>query len=118
MARPSILLAFALAGLALAPASALAQAKKAPTPAPSKAEVDRAASNLRVFVSALQSDKIPEVVKSALFACIYSNSFAQISEGTDKLLAEKKMDKADPNNAIGAMAAVCGYRPGQTPAKK
>lgn len=117
MPRPVLLLACALAGLALAPASALAQAQAAPA-APSKAEIDRAANNLRVFVSALQSEQIPEVVKSALFACIYTNPFSRISEGTDKALAEQKVDKADPNNIVGAMAAVCGYRPSQAPAKK
>ncbi|HWJ68846.1 MAG TPA: hypothetical protein VNS79_02185 [Sphingobium sp.] len=117
MARLSILLACALAGAI--PASALAQAKSTPPAAvPSKAEIDRAASNFRVFLSALQSDKIPEVVKSALFACIYANTFSQISTNTDKLLTDRKLDKADHNHVISAMAAVCGVRPGQAPAKK
>lgn len=106
----------ALAGLVLAPTVANAQAGKAP--ASTKAEIERAASNLRVFMAALQSDKVPEVVKSALFACIYSNSFGQISVGTDKALAEKKADRNDPNQVVTAMAAVCGVRPGESPAKK
>ncbi|OJY67078.1 MAG: hypothetical protein BGP16_17915 [Sphingobium sp. 66-54] len=113
-ALPPLMLA--LAGLLLAPAAANAQAGKAP--APTKAEVERAASNLRVFMAALQSDKVPEVAKSALFACIYSNSFSKISAGTDKLLTEKKADRTDPNQVVAAMAAVCGVRPGEAPAKK
>jgi len=113
-ALPPLMLA--LAGLALAPAAANAQAGKAP--APTRAEIDRAASNLRIFMAALQSDKVPEVVKSALFACIYSNNFSQISVGTDKAIAEKKADRNDPNQVVAAMAAVCGVRPGEAPAKK
>jgi len=111
-------LPLALAGmaLALAPGQASAQAAKAPTA--TKAEIDRAASNLRIFMAALQSDKIPEVVKSALFSCIYSNSFNKISSGTDKALTERKADKSDPNQVVAAMAAVCGVRPGDAPAKK
>lgn len=116
-ARLPILLACALAGAI--PASALAQAKSpAPAAAPDKADIERAASNFRVFLSALQSDQIPQVVKSALFACVYSNSFSQISTSTDKLLAERKLNKTDHNQVISAMAAVCGVRPGQAPAKK
>jgi len=117
MPRLPILLACALAGAI--PAGVLAQAKSPPpAAAPSKAQVERAASNFRVFISALQSDKIPAVVKSALFACIYSNTFNQISTNTDKLLTERKLDKADHNQVISAMAAICGVRPEQAPAKK
>lgn len=117
MPRSPVLLACMLAGVA--PVAALAQAKSPPPAAvPTKAEIERAASNFRVFMAALQSDKIPEVVKSALFACAYSNSFSKISASTDKLLADRKLDKTDHNQVISAMAAVCGVQPGQAPAKK
>jgi len=116
MRRALTPLMLALASLVLVPAQANAQAGKAPTP--TKAEVERAASNLRVFIAALQSDKVPEVVKSALFACIYSNPFSKISVGADKALAEKKVDRNDPNHVVAAMAAVCGFRPGNASAKK
>jgi hypothetical protein len=114
MARAApLLLALGVAGLVLAPAPVLAQAKK-PAPAmPTKAQLERAAANLRVYVGALQSDKVPEVVKTVLFTCVYSNAFSKISEGTDKALAAKKVSNTDPNMVLAAMAAVCGYRPGQ-----
>jgi hypothetical protein len=112
-------LALAIGALALAPATAQAQAAKkpaAPVATPNKAQLERAAANLRVYVSALQSDKIPEAVKTVLFLCVYSNPFKEISEGTDKALAAKKASNTDPNMVVGAMAAVCGFKPGQIPA--
>ncbi len=119
MARARFALAFAAVAFALTPVAAQAQAAKKPAPAarqPTKAELERAAANLRVYVSALQSDKIPEAMKTVLFVCIYSNSFKEISEGTDKALASKKASNTDPNMVVSAMAAVCGFRPGQIPA--
>jgi len=116
MAR--LALALAIGALALAPVAAQAQTAKKPAApaAPSKAQLERAAANLRVYVSALQSDKIPEAVKTVLFLCVYSNPFKEISEGTDKALAAKKASNTDPNMVVGAMAAVCGFKPGQMPA--
>ncbi len=105
-------LAFA-AALLLAPVATLAQPPKNAAPAPTRAQLERAAANLRIYVSALQSDKIPEAVKTALFACVYSNPFSKISEGTDKALAARKVSNTDPNMVVAAMAAVCGFKPGQ-----
>lgn len=117
MPRSPVLLACLIAGAI--PAAALAQAKSPPpAAAATKAEIERGASNFRVFLAALQSDKIPEVVKSALFVCAYSNSFSKISASTDKLLADRKLDKTHHNQVISAMAAVCGVQPGQAPEKK
>ncbi|MBU0554529.1 MAG: hypothetical protein KKD64_05775 [Alphaproteobacteria bacterium] len=86
----------------------LAQAKPA---APTQAQLQHAAENFRIMVSALQSDKVPQAVKSILFTCSYSNPFSKISEGTDKLIADKKLDRKNPTQVLSAMAAVCGFRP-------
>jgi hypothetical protein len=105
-------LAMAMA-MAAAPMPAAAQAAKAP-PAPSKVQLEKAALRLRVLMSALQSDKVEQPVKNALFSCIYSNSMAKISDGMDKAIAankQVKVDTANPTQLLGVMAAVCGYRP-------
>ena len=113
----------AIGALLLTPVAGQAQTKSATTQ-PTRAQLERAAANLRIYVSALQSDKIPEAVKTALFACVYSNPFSKISEGTDKALAARKVSNTDPNMVVAAMAAVCGFKPGQmaapspTPAPK
>ncbi len=99
------------------PAPVLAQAR--PATAPSQAQLTRAAENFRIMMSALHSDKIPQAVKSILFTCTYGNPFSKISEGTDKVVAEKKLDRKNPTQVLSAMAAVCGYRPDMaTPPKK
>lgn len=110
--RSGLVLPLAAAALAFSPVAANAQAKKAPAPVPpSPAQMQRAASNFNVFIGALQSKDVPQVVKNVLFVCIYSNPFSKISEGTDKAIAAKKVDKNSPNNVLGAMSAVCGLRP-------
>lgn len=114
MARLRSALALGLALALLAPTGANAQAAKGKAPpVPSKAVIDRAAENFRILISGLQSDKVPQPVKNVLFACIYSNPFSKISEGTDKVMIEKKADRSNPSMVIGAMAAICGYRPGE-----
>ena len=73
--------------------------------------MQHAADNFRILVSALQSDKVPQPVKSILFTCTYGNPFSKISEGVDKVMTEKKLDKTNPTQVLTAMAAICGYRP-------
>ena len=102
--------------LATAPVLALSVCLSAPLlaqakPAPSQAQLQRAAENFRIMVGALQSDKVPQAVKSILFTCSYGNPFSKISEGTDKLIADKKLDRKNPTQVLSAMAAVCGFRP-------
>lgn len=117
MARARLALALGIAALALSPTPGLAQAKKAqPAPKPpSQAQMQAAANNFRVFMGGLQSDKVPQVVKNVLFACVYSVPFSQISENTDKAITARKLDKSKPENVLGAMAAVCGFRPEMAP---
>jgi hypothetical protein len=111
MARPRLVLALALTALVFSPGALHAQAKKpaAPKP-PSQAQMQRAANKFRVVMSALQSDKVPQPVKNVLFVCLYSNPFSKITEGTDKAIAARKLDKNKPDVVLGAMAAVCGFR--------
>jgi hypothetical protein len=121
MTRLRFALALGLGALALTPGAVHAQAKKPAAPAakpPSQAQMQRSVNNFRVMMSGLQSDKIPQPVKNALFLCIYSNPFSKISEGTDKALAAKKANQNDPNMVIGAMAAVCGFKPEMVAAPK
>ncbi len=103
----------ALMLLFAAPAGVEAAKAPAAAPVPTKPQLDRAAENFRIMISALQSDKVPQPVKSVLFVCAYSNSFSKISEGTDKVIDQKKLDRNNPSMVVGAMAAVCGYRPGE-----
>ena len=103
-------LALALAMIAAAPSPVMAQAAK-PQAQPSQAAMQHAADNFRILVSALQSDKVPQPVKSILFTCTYGNPFSKISEGVDKVMTEKKLDKTNPTQVLTAMAAICGYRP-------
>ena len=112
MTRVPIAMAFGLAALVLAPGAAQAQANKAP-PAikqPTQQELQLAIGNFSVLMGALRAEQIPQAVKSVLFMCIYTNPFAKIHEGTEKVLAERKATRT-PDNVAGAMAAVCGLKP-------
>jgi hypothetical protein len=122
MARLRHALIAGLAALALVPGAVHGQAKKpaaAPKP-PSQAQLQQAANNFSVLMGALNSDKIPQPVKNVLFVCIYSNPFSKINEGTEKVMAQRKVARS-PDNIAGAMAAVCGLKPemlNRAPAKK
>jgi len=113
--RFRLALPLALASAALMPGVLHAQAKPAAPKPPSQAEMQRAADNFRVLMSAMQSDKVPQPVKNVLFVCLYSNPFSKITDGTDKALAAKKADKNNPTMVLGAMAAVCGFKPEMLP---
>lgn len=104
--RPARALLLALS--LCAPGQLLAQANRQVA---SQAQVQRAAENFQVLMSGLQSDQIPQSIKGVLFGCIYGNSFGQISEGTDKVISERKLDRKNPTQVLSAMAAVCGFRP-------
>lgn len=71
--------------------------------------------------SAMLSPKVPGPIKNALFGCIYQHSMGEISARMDQTLAanpKAKVDPANPDQQLGLMAAVCGYKPAQAPAKK
>jgi hypothetical protein len=105
------------AGLALAalPAPVLAQAAgAAPKPGQlSKEQIDDAAFEMRVFVSAMNSDKVEAPVKDALMGCLYQNSFQKISEAIGKVVAQNpdKIAKRNAEQILTVLAGVCGYRP-------
>ncbi len=102
------------ASLTLA-APALAQAPAAPAPAaqPTKEQIEDAAYEMRVFMSALQSDKIEAPAKDALFQCIYSNSFAKLSEAIGQVAAQNvgKFEKRNADHVLSVMLRVCGFTP-------
>lgn len=122
----------AAAALVLSPGASAQKAKSgaakpaAAKPAagqPSREEVENASKTLAAMIGGLQSEKVPEQVKSALFACIYRAPLAEISLRTTEMLNKNK-DKLDASNTtdrLSAVAAVCGVReapPGAAPAAK
>ncbi|WP_443970893.1 hypothetical protein [Sphingobium sp. CR28] len=108
--------------VALAGVPVMAQAPKAPAarPRPSKPQLESAAASLKIILSALQSDKVEAPIKDALFGCMYENNLAKISEATDKVIAANsgKVDRKNPNQMLGVIAGVCGYRPKTAPATR
>jgi hypothetical protein len=111
--RPLIVAAsMALAAL---PAPVLAQAAgAAPKPGqPNKEQIEDAAFEMRVFVSAMSSDKVEAPVKDALMGCLYQNNFQKISEAIGKVVAQNpdKIAKRNPEQILTVLAGVCGYRP-------
>jgi len=97
----------------LAMISAPVQAQAAPTP-PNKAQLEAAALRFKVMYSALAAPKIEAPVKNALFGCIYQHSMSEISAKMDQAIAANpkvKIDKSNPEQILGVMAAVCGFKP-------
>jgi hypothetical protein len=95
-------------------APALAQEKKeAASEALTKDQKDHAVEDFGVLSSAIRSDKVPDDVKSALMGCIYSNSLGKISAAVDEVIAKNpgKVDRKNADSILGAMAAICGYKP-------
>jgi hypothetical protein len=106
--------------LAIVQPAEMANAQSAkPQARPSKARLESAAANLRIILSALQSDTVPQPVKDALFGCIYQNSLSKITDGVEKVLAANpgKVDRKNPTQMLGLIAGTCGYRPANAPAK-
>lgn len=96
-----------------APAKPAATAAAAPAGEQAPAQVQDAMLYLKVLISALQSDKIEQPAKGALVGCLYNNSLGKITESMDKLIAANpgKVSRDNPNQLLGALAAVCGYEP-------
>ena len=101
--------------LCLAASPALAQEVKQQPAAkePSVAEQQHTLEYLKVLISALQSDKVEEPVKGALVGCLYGNSLRTIGLAMDEAIskAPASFSRTDPNNLLGLMAHVCGYKP-------
>jgi hypothetical protein len=90
---------------------------------PTKEQIEDAAFEMRVLIGAMNSDKVDAPIKDALFECLYQNNFAKISDAISKVIAQNpdKVAKRNPDQILGVMAGVCGYRPkapaaGATPA--
>jgi hypothetical protein len=111
-----------LGGLGALPSPVFAQADAAARPL-TEEQQDHAIETFRLLASALQSDKVSNEIKSVLMGCIYSNPLGNISEAVDKVIAANsgKIDRSKPDEVLGIMAGVCGYRPqgaGEAPAQK
>ncbi len=105
--------------LALGTAPVAAQAQDAtPLESLSQEQKDHGVETFKLLASAMQSDKVPESVKSVLMACMYENSVGKISETVDKVIAANpgKIDRAKPEQMVGVIAQVCGYKPDQSKA--
>jgi hypothetical protein len=78
-----------------------------------KATADKAAYNMKLFISAMQSDKIPGEVKDRLFWCLYGNSMGKVGEAMDKVIVDNKgkINRTNADQMLAVMAGVCGYRP-------
>ena len=100
---------------ALAAPAAKSSGKAAAVPATTEtpAQVQDAMFNLKVLISALQSDKIEQPVKGALVGCLYNNSLGKITDSMEKLITDNpgKVSRDNPNEVLGALLAVCGYSP-------
>ena len=99
-------------------APALAQKKPAPkAPAAQGAltqeQKDHGVETFRLIASAMQSQNVPDDVKSVLMGCIYENPIGKISEATDKVIAANpgKVDRTKPEQMLSVIAQICGYEP-------
>jgi hypothetical protein len=101
-------------------APALAQAKPVATESAtlSKDQKEHAVEDFGIMSSAMRSEQVPDDVKAALMGCIYSNPLGKISSAIDQISAANpgKVDRTKPDSVLGAMAAVCGYKPSQATA--
>ena len=112
-----------VAALAFATAASAVSAQDVtPTPAPklTDAQKEHGIETFRLIASAMQSQNVPDDVKSALMGCIYENLVCKISDTVDNALAANpgKVDRAKPEQLLGVIAQVCGYEPpaqGTTP---
>ena len=116
MTRNSFLAACMM--LAAVPGPALAQKTPAapaasPVQTATQDQKDHAVQTFQLLAAAMASDKIPNDVKSVLMSCMYDNSIGNISATVDSALTANpgKVDRTKPDEMVGVIAAVCGYRP-------
>lgn len=116
IALPGAAIAQGTAPARPAPAAPAAPAASAPKEV-TQAQIEDAAFDMRVLVSAMQSDKVEGPAKDALFQCIYQNSFGNIStaisDAIGKVTLENgaKIDRRNPDQVLGVMVRVCGFQP-------
>lgn len=102
-----------LLALSLACAAVPAGAASGQTAKPSKEQAETALLRFKVLYSAMLSPKVAAPIKQALFACIYQHSMGEISARMDQVLAanpKAKVDPSSPDQQLGLMAAICGYK--------
>ena len=108
-------LSCAALALALATSPALAQSAKPAAAAAGLTEEQKnhGIETFRVIASGMQSQNVPDEVKSVLMGCIYENPIGKISDAVDKVIAGNpgKVDRTKPDQLLGVIASVCGYEP-------
>jgi hypothetical protein len=98
--------------LALAQAPAVAQDAKPAAPL-TEDQKNHGVETFRLLASAMQSQNVPDDVKSALMGCMYENAIGKISQTVDSVIAANpgKIDRAKPDQMLGVIAQICGYEP-------
>jgi len=98
--------------LGMAGTPALAQDAK-PLTSLTQVQKDHGVETFRIIASAMQSENVPNDVKSVLMGCMYENPIGKISETVDSALAANpgKIDRTKPEQMLGVIAQVCGYEP-------
>ena len=105
---------FGTVALALALAQAPAAAQDAKPAAPlTEDQKNHGVETFRLLASAMQSQNVPDDVKSALMGCMYENAIGKISQTVDSVIAANpgKIDRTKPDQMLGVIAQICGYEP-------
>jgi hypothetical protein len=112
-AAAALLIGYQAPALAQTKGKSAAPAVAAQPGSLTKEQLDHAVEDFGILSSAMRSDQVPDDVKSALMGCIYSNPLSKISSAIDQIATANpgKVDRTKPDSVLGAMAAICGYRP-------
>jgi hypothetical protein len=102
------------AALALVASPLLAQTAKPAAPRTlTEEQKAHGIETFRLIASGMQSQNVPDDVKSVLMGCIYENPIGKISDAVDQIVAANpdKVDRTKPEQMLGVIASVCGYEP-------
>jgi hypothetical protein len=102
-----------VATLAFATASAVSAQTPAPSARLTDEQKEHGIETFRLIASAMQSQNVPNDVKSALMGCVYENPVGKISDTVDNAIAANpgKIDRSKPEQMLGVIAQICGYEP-------
>ena len=107
-------MAGAALALTMAASPLLAQTAKPATPRTlTEEQKTHGIETFRLIASGMQSQNVPDDVKSVLMGCIYENAIGKISDAVDQVVAANpdKVDRTKPEQMLGVIASVCGYEP-------
>ncbi|EMD84262.1 hypothetical protein [Pacificimonas flava] len=79
---------------------------------PTQEQLETAVKHFRIIGGAMQVEEVPGEMKNALFGCIYSAPFREISEKATAVIEANDQLSVDNNqHVLMALAAVCGFKP-------